>query len=87
MNDQIFQLLIGLVCTLGLINAFFIQKLIKKIDESSESVRDFRRDMAHLTEKVQQIADIAMRLAILEKEMAVLTYVIDKFSNVENKTP
>lgn len=77
MNDpMVLQILSGSIVVMGSINVFFVQRLVRKIEESSENIREFKRDLAHLTEKVNQISDINHRLNVLEKQLAVFEYVV-----------
>lgn len=72
------DLFLAVVTTLGSLNAYFIQRLVKKIDESAENVREFKIQLSHVNEKVSQIADLYTRLNVLEKQLAVLEYVFTK---------
>jgi len=73
---------VGLISVLLGVNAFFISRLVKKIYDSSDSVLLFRRDLHHMSEKIENISNMYGRIIELEKKIAVLNY---KFW--ENKVP
>ena len=75
-QGHIWELGIGMVTVLGGINAFFVAKLIGKIDDNATIVQESSKQLAILSEKVQGLSDIHNRVITLEKSVAVLEYVI-----------
>lgn len=84
-NEMLWQIVSGGVVLLGTINAYFIQSLIKKIDESSAAVSDFKKDLAFLNEKLSQVMDLSARLLAIEKQIAILDYKILQSMNNDRK--
>lgn len=81
LQSHIWEVGIGIISSLAMINAYFINRLIKKIDESSTIVSDSSKQIAILTEKVQVLSDMQHRLTSLEKQVAIFEYIIKKGSN------
>lgn len=82
MDGHLFELAIASISVLGSINAYFISRLIRKIDESAEIVKDFKKELAVLNEKINSLSDVQHRLVILEKQIAVFEYVIKEKKEV-----
>lgn len=69
---------IGLITMLGVLNIFFITRLVRKLETSSDSVRDLQSEVKHLSEKISMLSDVFSRLARLEKDMALIQFVMEK---------
>lgn len=76
MNEYGWQILVSIITMMGSANAFFIVRLIKKIEESAEASKEVKKDLSHLSEKVKELTDLSARMFILEKQLAVLEYVV-----------
>lgn len=73
--DPVFmEMIAGLITILGSVNAFFIARLIRKIEESSIAVIDFKKDLQHLHEKISELSNLTGRFIELEKKIAILEY-------------
>lgn len=68
------------------INIWFIRSLTMKIDESWNAMRDFRKDIEHLNQKIDSLSDISKKVFLLEKTVAVLQFIAngDKKQSVED---
>lgn len=66
---------IGLFFIQGTINIFFIVRVFKKVDASTEGIIALQKDILHLSEKVSEVKNLQDRLTFAEKEIAVLQHV------------
>lgn len=69
---------IGLISMLGVLNIFFITRLVKKLETSSDSVKELQSDVKHLSEKISMLSDVFFRLAQLEKDMALIKFALER---------
>lgn len=72
------------------INAFFVYRLVKNIDSSNQMAGDtaskmtvLENELRHVKEKVDQMTDLREKLTNLEKELAVLNYIVKKNQGAE----
>lgn len=84
MQEQIILAVVGCLISgaLGL-NAWFINRLVKKVDEAtkvSERVASQQNTLmekhAALSEKVRELSDLSHRVLLIEKQHAVIEYVL-----------
>lgn len=83
LESHAWEIMTTVIILMGSINIYFIQKLIIKIDESSESTKELKKDFSHLSERVKELADMSARLHILEKQIAVFEFVLSQKENSE----
>lgn len=69
-----FQIAVGLITALGSVNAFFISRLVRKIDDSTVAVSEFKKDLQHMSEKLSSLSDLSGRIIELEKKIVLLEY-------------
>lgn len=74
----ILQVFIGIISGLLSLNLWFIRRLTIKIDESWSAMRDFRKDIEHLNQKIDALSDLSKRVFLLENTIAVLQFVTSK---------
>lgn len=77
-QSHVWEIGLGIISALGMANAYFITRLIKKIDENAVIVADSSKQMAILTEKVQTLSEMQHRITALEKQVAVFEYIIKR---------
>lgn len=78
MEAHIWEILFGAISILGTLNAFFISRLVKKIEFSAVSITEFKRDLFHIQEKINELSNFHLRLSVMEKNIAVFEYVLKK---------
>lgn len=84
MHEQIVIAVVGCLVSGALgINAWFINRLVKKVDEAcdiSERVASQQNALmekhAALSEKVKELSDLSHRVLLIEKQHAVIEYVL-----------
>lgn len=75
--SQYIGIAIGLVSMLGVLNVFFIVRLVKKLDSSSDNVKELQIEVKHLAEKISALGNIYDRIAKIEKQIALIQYAFD----------
>lgn len=78
MEPYMWQVGVAVIGVLGSINAYFISRLISRIDKSSEVGEESARQIAALRIKVEQLSDMSHRMTVIEKQMAVFEYLLKK---------
>lgn len=84
-NEPLWQAILALLTGMALINAFFIRSLIKKIEESSVAVRDLKASLSNMKEKIDTLSDLSHRITVIEKDLAILSYIVKKDHEVMNR--
>ena len=67
-----------LISALISFNIYFIKQLAVKIEQSANDVRDFKKDIQYLNEKIGALADLNARVLKIEKTTAVLQFMMAK---------
>jgi hypothetical protein len=76
----------AIIAALFSLNIWFIRSLTIKIDESWNAMRDFRKDIEHLNQKIDSLSDISKKVFLLEKTVAVLQFMATKCSDDKKET-
>ncbi len=92
MQEQVILAIIGSLLSGALaLNAWFINRLVKKVDEGSkisERVASQQNTLmerhAALSEKVRELSDLGHRVLLIEKQYAVIEYVLRGQSGQSN---
>lgn len=78
---NLLQVSTAIIAGLFSLNIWFIRSLTIKIDESWNAMRDFRKDIEHLNQKIDSLSDISKKVFLLEKTVAVLQFMATKTSD------
>lgn len=78
---NLLQVSTAIIAVLFSLNIWFIRSLTIKIDESWNAMRDFRKDIEHLNQKIDSLSDISKKVFLLEKTVAVLQFMAAKSSD------
>lgn len=84
-NDVLWQIILAVFSGMALINAFFVRSLIKKIDESSRAVVQLQASLLGVKEKIDMLSDLSSRITIIEKDLAILSYIVRKEHGVHDR--
>lgn len=83
--SEAWQIILGIISLVGAANAFFISRLVTKVDEAVRSNESLKQTVAILSSKVDQLTDLQQRVISLEKQVTLLEYIAQKKSEFTPK--